>query len=57
MEAAKANAFSIKQLQAIQQTQTSNQYLGYALAEIALTTGNHELAMQQLRILTHSACD
>lgn len=48
-EEAEANALSIKQLQAIQQTQTSNQYLGYALAEIALTTGNYELAVQQLR--------
>lgn len=44
-----ANAISMEQLQALQQTQTSNPYLGYALAEIALTTGDLELAIQQLR--------
>jgi len=44
-----ANLISREQLQAIQQTQASNPYLGYALAEIALTTGDLELAIQQLR--------
>lgn len=46
---AKADALSIEHLQNIQQTQTSNHYVGYSLAEIALATGDADLAMQPLR--------
>lgn len=46
-----AAARSLEQLQNIHQIQTSNHYLGYTLAELALETGQSELALLHLRKL------
>tara|TARA_B100000945_G_scaffold319884_1_gene328248 strand:- start:93 stop:2321 length:2229 start_codon:yes stop_codon:yes gene_type:complete len=48
-DVAEANTRSIEQLLGIQQTQTSNHYIGYTLAELALAAGNADLAIEQLR--------
>ena len=47
----KAVALSLEQLQKIHQSQISNHYLGYTLAELALKAGQPELSLLRLRQL------